>query len=91
MIEAIKRYVEQNCKAFLLGHSDVEDIEYRHRNSGDAFIKISTAFGTANFYDVTDMQCEDICILISTIMTGTETNRIIRDREALREVAALFN
>lgn len=92
-IESIRRYVEESCKSFLIAHEDVTDIEYRHSGNmdgGKAFIKISTAFHTANFYNVTDMDCDKICILICTIMVGVEPNEKLRDKEIIREVATLF-
>ncbi len=90
-IEAIKNYVENECKSFLTVHKDITNVQFRHRGStGDSFLKISTAFGIAKYFDVTGLDEHSICVLICVIMAGGTPKLTIRDIEAIREVEKLF-
>lgn len=91
-IEAIKRYVEEDVKAFLTAHKDIKDVQYRHRGStGDSFLKITTAFGMAKYFDVTRLDEDDICKLICVVIVGGSPKLAINDLEAIREVEELFS
>ena len=94
--EAIKRYVEQTCQAFVSAHKSFRKIEFRHSESlkGD-FIKVTTVYGFAKYYDVTNFDAETICRLICIVIAeGASkekvTARELTDAEAIREVEALF-
>lgn len=90
--ESIKLYVEEDCQRFLAAHKDIKKIEFRHRGSvGDSFIKISTAFGTARFFDVSNMDTHTICVLIGVIVAGDKPNVELTDLEVIREVEELFS
>lgn len=91
-VETIRNYVEGACQHYLSAHRDITRIEFRHRHSmHDSFIKLSTAFGTARFFDITDMDCNTICILIGVIVSGNKPNVELADLEVIREVEALFS
>lgn len=64
----ISRYVEEVCNAFLTAHKDVVKVEYRADDTYNGFIKVTTAFGFAHYYDVTDLDCGDICLMLCTIV-----------------------
>lgn len=94
--EAIKRYVEQICQAFVSAHKSFRRIEFRHSENlkGD-FIKVTTVYGFAKYYDVTNFDAETICRLICIVIAeGASrekvTARELTDAEAIREVEELF-
>lgn len=90
-IEAIRKYVEEDVKSFLTAHRDVTDIQFRHRGStGDSFIKMSTAFGMAKYYDVTGLDTHNICVLVCVIVAGGVPKLTLNDLETIREVEELF-
>lgn len=90
--ESIKAYVEKDCQRFLAVHKDIKKIEFRHRGSvGDSFIKISTVFGTARFFDVSGMDAHTMCVLISVIVAGGSPNVELADLEAIREIEEMFS
>ena len=90
--ESIKSYIEEDCQRFLAVHKDITKIEFRHRGSvGDSFIKLSTAFGTARFFDITNLDCGSICVLVSVIVAGGKPNVELADLEVIREVERLFS
>lgn len=86
----ISKYVEETCNAFLTAHKDVLKVEYRHDDANNNYIKVTTAFGFAQYFDVTDLDCGQICLLLSAMMNNRPTKRLICDREAKREVEKLF-
>ena len=94
--EAIRRYVEQTCQAFVSAHKSFRKIEFRHSESlkGD-FIKVTTVYGFAKYYDVTGFDAETICRLICIVIAeGASrvkvTARELTDDEIIREVEELF-
>ena len=64
-LEAIRRYVEETCQAFVSAHKSFRRIEFRHSEAmkGD-FIKVTTVYGFAKYYDVTGFDLEMICRLL---------------------------
>lgn len=86
----ISRYVEEVCNAFLTAHKDVVKVEYRTDDTYNGFIKVTTAFGFAHYYDVTDLDCGDICLMLCTIMCNGKPKRQLKDKERVREVEKLF-
>lgn len=95
-LEAIRRYVEGTCQAFISAHDSFRRIEYRHSESlnGD-FIKVTTVYGFAKYYNVTkftpEMICRLICIVVAEGASKKKiTNRELMDMEAIREVEKLF-
>lgn len=95
-LEAIRRYVEGTCQAFISAHESFRKIEFRHSESikGD-FIKVTTVYGFAKYYDVTkftlEMICRLVCIVIAEGASKTKiTNRELTDLEAIREVEEFF-
>lgn len=85
----ISKYVEENCNAFLTAYKDVVRVEYR--NAADkGYVKVTTAFGFANYYDVTDLDCGNICLMLCAMMVNGRPKRIIKGRELKREVEKLF-
>lgn len=87
--EMIKQWVDEACKPFLTAHNDIEKVEYRN-DSKNGYIKLTTAFGRSNYYDVTDLDCGQICIMLCVVITGTSVKTQIKDIEAIREVERLF-
>lgn len=94
--EAIKRYVEQTCQQFVSAHKSFRKIEFRHSESlkGD-FIKVTTVYGFAKYYDVTNFDAETICRLICIVVAeGASREKItareLTDAETIREVEELF-
>lgn len=87
--EMIGRYVDEACQPFLTAHKDVEKVEYRH-DANNGYIKVTTAFGFSNYYDVTDLDCGSICLMLSAVMCNVAPKRLLQDREAIREVERLF-
>ena len=88
--EITRKYVEGACNAFLTAHKDVVKAEYRNDRVNNGFIKVTTALGFSNYYDVTDLDCGDICQMLSAMMVNGRPNRLLKDREAIREVERLF-
>ena len=88
--DAIKKYVEGACQAFLTAYKDVEKVEYRYDGTKSGYVKVTTAFGFSNYYDVTDLDCGSICLMLSAMMVNGRPKRLIEDREAKREVEKLF-
>lgn len=87
--EVIKQYVDEACRPFLTAYKDVVNVEYRN-NGTSGFVKVTTAFGFANYFDVTDLDEGNICLMLSSMMCNGRPKRLIKDREAIREVEALF-
>lgn len=84
-----KGYVEGACNAFLTAYRDVEGVEYR-ADGESAYVKVTTAFGFANYYDVTGLDCGQICLMLSAMMCNGRPKRLLTDLEAKREVEKLF-
>ena len=87
--EQIKAYVDEACQPFLTAHKDVERVEYRS-NGNNGYIKVTTAFGFSNYFDVTDLDEGNICLMLSAMMCNGRPRRLIKDREAIREIERLF-
>lgn len=86
----INQYVEETCNAFLTAYKDITKVEYRCDDTQNSFIKVTTAFGFSNYYDVTDLDCGDICrMLCSVVCSGKPTNQL-KDLELIRLVEKLF-
>ena len=88
--EQIRAFVDEACQPFLTAHKDVVKVEYRN-NGTSGFIKVTTAFGFSNYFDVTDLSEGDICLMLSSMMCNGRPKRLIKDREAIREVERLFS
>ena len=86
----IGRYVEEACNSFLTAYKDVVKVEYRNDNTNRAFIKVTTAFGFANYFNVTGLECGDICLMLCSMMCNGRPKRLIKDLEAKREIEKLF-
>ena len=86
----ISKYVEENCNAFLTAYKDVVRVEYRMDDTKNAFIKVTTAFGFANYFNVTDLECGDICLILCSMMCNGRPKRLLKDRELIRLVEELF-
>lgn len=87
--ELIGRYVDEACQPFLTAHKDIEKVEYRN-DSNSSYIKLTTVFGRSNYYDVTNLDCGQICIMLCVVITGVSVKTQIKDIEAIREVEKLF-
>ena len=88
--EQIKAYVEGACNDFLTAYKDVEKVEYRHGTSENGYVKVTTAFGFSNYFDVTGLECGQICQLLSSMMCNGRPKRLIKDLEAKREIEKLL-
>lgn len=87
----IKNYVEGACNAFLTAHRDIEKVEYRYQaNKNKAYLKMTYVYGFANYFDVTDLTCGNICAMLCVIIAGAEVNTNIKDMDAIREIEKLF-
>lgn len=87
--EMIKQWVDEAVQPFLTAHKDVVKVEYRS-DGNNGYVKVTTAFGFANYYDVTNLDCGQICIMLCVVITGTSVKTQIKDIEAIREVERLF-
>ena len=88
--EQIKAYVDEACQPFLTAYKDVVRVEYRN-DGKNGYIKVTTAFGFANYFDVTGLDEGSICLMLSAMMCNGRPKRLIKDREAIREVERLFS
>ena len=88
--EQIKEYVEGACNDFLTAYKDIEKVEYRHGTEENGYVKVTTAFGFSNYFDVTGLECGQICQLLSSMMCNGRPKRLIKDLEAKREIEKLF-
>ena len=86
----IGKYVEETCNAFLTAYKDVVKVEYRVDDTKNAFVKVTTAFGFSNYYDVTDLDCGQICLMLCAMMVNGRPRRLLTDKKAKREVEKLF-
>ncbi|MBQ1296601.1 MAG: hypothetical protein IIY21_21335 [Clostridiales bacterium] len=86
----IGKYVEETCNAFLTAYKDVVKVEYRVDDTKNAFVKVTTAFGFANYYDVTDLDCGGICLMLCAMMCNGKPKRQIKGKELIRLVEELF-
>lgn len=86
----IGKYVEEICNSFLTAYKDVVRVEYRMDDTNNAFIKLTTAFGFANYYDVTDLECGDICLMLCSVMCNNKPKNLLREKELVRLVEELF-
>ena len=86
----ISKYVEETCNAFLVAHKDVVKVEYRTDDTKNAFIKVTTAFGFANYFDVTDLDCGNICLMLCAMMCNGRPKRLLKGKELIRKVEELF-
>lgn len=87
--EMIRQFVDEACQPFLTAHKDIERVEYRN-DSNNGYIKLTTAFGRSSYYDVTGLDCGQICIMLCVVITGTNVKTQIKDIEAIRTVERLF-
>lgn len=87
----IKQFVEGACNAFLTAYKDVVRVEYRHDETNNAFVKVTTAFGFANYFDVTDLDEGSICLMLSAMMCNGRPKRQLKDKELIRAVEKLFS
>lgn len=87
----IGKYVEETCNAYLTAYKDVVRVEYRTDDTKNAFVKVTTAFGFANYYDVTDLDCGSICLMLCAMMVNGRPKRLLKDRELIRLVEELFS
>lgn len=87
----IGKYVEETCNAYLTAYKDVVKVEYRTDNAKNAYVKVTTAFGFANYYDVTDLDCGSICLMLCAMMVNGRPKRLLKDRELIRLVEELFS
>lgn len=87
--EIISKYVNEAVQPFLTAHKDIVRVEFRN-DSNNGYIKLTTAFGRSNYYDVTNLNCGQICIMLCVVITGASVKTQIRDIEAIREVERLF-
>lgn len=87
----ISKYVEEVCDPFLTAYKDIVKVEYRVDDTNNAFIKVTTAFGFSNYYDVTDLDCGSICLMLCAVMCNGKPKRILKDRELVRLVEELFS
>lgn len=88
--EIINKYVNEAVQPFLTAHRDVVKVEYRYDGAKSGYVKVTTAFGFSNYFDVTDLDDGQICIMLSGMMCNRPTKRLIKDKEAKREVEKLF-
>ena len=88
--EMIKQWVDEAVQPFLTAHKDVVKVEYRSDGTNNGFVKVTTAFGFAQYYDVTDLDCGNICLMLCAMMVNGRPKRLITDREAKREIEKLF-
>ena len=86
----ISEYVEGVCNDFLIAWKDVVKVECKHDGTS-SYIKVTTAFGFANYFDVTGMECDGICAMLCNYMSNKPSRLMLRDREAIREAEALFS
>ena len=86
----IGKYVEEACNAFLTAYKDVVRVEYRTDDTNNAFIKVTTAFGFSNYFDVTDLECGDICLMLCSMMCNGRPKRLLKEKELIRLVEELF-
>ena len=87
----VGKYVDTVCNAFLTAHKDVEKVEYRYKGSTHrGYVKVTSAFGFANYFDVTDLDKGQICLMLSAMMVNGRPRRRITDKEQMREVEKLF-
>lgn len=84
-----KAYVEGACNAFLTAYKDVTKVEYRN-DGRNSFIKVTTAFGFSNYFNATNLECGDICLMLSSMMCNGRPKRLIKDKEVIRKVEELF-
>lgn len=90
-LSEIKKYVEEVCNAFITTHRDIEKVEYRYQaNTDKSYLKLTYAYGFSNYYDVSDMDCGNICTLLSVVIVGAEPNIVIKDLDAVMEIEKLF-
>ena len=87
--EQIKMWIDEAVQPFLTAHKDVIRVEYRS-DGNNGYVKVTTAFGFANYYDVTDLDCGQICLMLCTMMCNGKPKRQIKDRELIRAVEELF-
>lgn len=88
--EQIKMWIDEAVQPFLTAHKDVIRVEYRS-DGNNGYVKVTTAFGFANYYDVTDLDCGSICLMLCAMMVNGKPKRLIKDREIKREVEKLFS
>ena len=88
--EVIKAFIDEAAQPFLTAYKDVVKVEYRYDGAKSGFVKVTTAFGFSNYYDVTDLDCGNICLMLCAMMVNGRPRRLITDREAKREVEKLF-
>lgn len=89
--EAIKTYVEGTCAEFIKANRDFRNVEYRYGGyTENSYLKMTTAFGYAKYFDVTGLDAEGICKLICVVASGVSVRLELKDLEIIREVERLF-
>ena len=89
--EQIKAYVEGACNDFLTAYKDIVKVEYRHGEADKGYVKVTTAFGFSNYFDVSGLERGDICRMLSAMMCNGRSKRLITDKEIKRKVEKLFS
>lgn len=91
-ITDIQNYVEGVCKAFFTAREDIKDIEYKYQGSTHkSYIKVTTAYGISVYFNATNLDCGDICMMLSAMMLNRENRRRIKDFDVIKEVEMLFS
>ena len=57
------------------------DIEYRYDGAKSGYVKVTTAFGFANYYDVNDLDCGRICMMLCAMMVNGRPKRLLTDKK----------
>ena len=90
-ITDIQNYVESVCKAFFTAREDIKDIEYKYQGiTHKSYIKVTTAYGISVYFDATDLECGDICMMLSAMMLNRENRRRIKNFDVIKKVEKLF-
>ena len=90
-MKEIEDYVNNVCKAFIEPYSELLDISCRHTGSeGEMYIKTVDITDHADYYSVTELTAEEVCILVTRIILNEPTKRQLTEYEERKRVAALF-
>lgn len=85
-------YVNGICNAFIAPIEELKDIGCKHKGArGEAYIRIRSAYGNSYYYDITDLNMDEVAKLLASLLMGKSTKRQVTDKETIKSIEELFD
>lgn len=89
--KATEEYVNEVCSKFLAPHSEFISIECKFTGTeGEGVIRVVDSADEIHFYNITELDLEQICEMVVKIVSGSHISREICERDKRKEASMLF-